>query len=74
MSIKLFLGLAAEKRSIISEERKKVFLLKEEAMIIEIRNFQFSIIGSNVGVFIAFGIGGHGVAGNGHSHLNQIVS
>ena len=31
-------------------------------------------IPSNIGVFIAFGIGGHGIAGNGYSHLNQIVS
>ena len=60
------------------KDRKKevVFSVSEEG-VDDIDNFQrvfFHPIPSNVGVFIAFGIGGHGVAGNGHSHLNQIVS
>ena len=68
LPIRMFLALATEKSTILEELEERVWGYKEFPMLSNHR------IPSNVGVFIAFGIGGHGIAGNGHSHLNQIVS
>ena len=68
LPIRMFLALATEKSTILEELEERVWGYTEFPMLSNHR------IPSNVGVFIAFGIGGHGIAGNGHSHLNQIVS